>query len=218
MARYLFTSRFGGVSNSPYESLNLGDHVGDQESLVAENRNRIQEYLSLNGLVFMNQTHGTQIQEVNQPGDYEADALISRTKNLGIAVLTADCIPLLISGTNCVAAVHVGRKGFLAGIVEKSVRRVHEFGSEFQAIIGPAICGSCYEVSVDMYQSAVADFPALATSPEQHALDLPAAVIAELNTLDIPVTNTHRCTQENTDYYSYRRAPITGRMAGIISL
>ena len=221
MARYLFSSIHGGVSQSPFSSLNLGDHVGDDASVVQANRTALADFLSVSELVFMNQSHGTDIVEIGEviPSNINADAIMTRRTSLGLAVLTADCIPLLIAGQNYVAAVHVGRKGLVGGIISRVLAELKQRGdSQFSSWIGPAICGKCYEVSPEMYREVIALYPSAATSEESHSLDLPRAAAAELEQLGVGVERTDICTRESAHHFSYRKAQVTGRMAGIISL
>ena len=221
MAKYLFTSRLSGNSTGEFAELNLGDHVGDLPVHVEANRARLQKSLSLNRLVFMQQSHGTEIFTVDasDPTTIEADALITSERGVGLAVLTADCIPLLIDAGNWIAAVHVGRKGLVSGIIPRVIDSLRSHGARsMKAWLGPAICGKCYEVSPEMYQEVIREFPAAATSVQSHCLDLPAAAITQLREFGVPTQNFHRCTLESPHYYSYRRQSITGRMAGVISL
>ena len=221
MAKFLFSSKFGGVSAGDFAELNLGNHVGDLPDAVLKNRTQLRSYLALQHLVFMNQSHGSEIftVEKNYPDQIDADALITSDPSIGIAVLTADCIPLLIDAGNCVAAVHVGRKGLAGGIIPRVLEAlINKGGSQMKAWIGPAICGQCYEVSPEIYADVVREIPETATSLESHRLDLPAGAIAQLREYGVATENFHRCTLESPQYYSYRGQARTGRFAGVISL
>ncbi len=221
MARYLFTSIDGGVSTPPYSSLNLGDHVGDELSAVAHNRAALAKYLSLKEIIFMNQVHGNEVVEVDSEssGIITADAIITQSKSIGLAVLTADCIPLLIEGERYIAAVHVGRKGLVSGIIPKVISELKNRGeARLRSWIGPAICGDCYEVSIEMYREVIAIHPQAATTDVQHSLNLPRAAQSQLESLGVAVENFEICSVESPHHYSYRQSPTTGRMAGIISL
>ena len=221
MARYFFSSKFGGLSTGDFAEFNLGNHVGDDQNSVAKNRTQLKGYLSLQNLVFMNQTHGTDIVTVDKeiPTHIEADALITSERSMGLAVLTADCIPLLIDAGDSIAAVHVGRKGLVDGIIPCVMDALLNRGAtSLKAWLGPAICGKCYEVSPEMYDDITSNFPSAATSIGTHCLDLPAAAINQLQGYGVQVQNFHRCTLESSSYYSYRTKATTGRMAGVISL
>ena len=171
----------------------------------------------------MNQVHGDRIALIEEVTDEipTADALVTGIPGISLAVMVADCIPLLLSSPESVAAVHVGRKGLINEITRKTISLMQDMGaSEITAIIGPAICGSCYEVSDEVFQEVVAVHPTAAsrTSKGTLALDLPKALINVLKVEEIEVTNEFICTVESHDHFSYRRDGVTGRQAGVIWL
>lgn len=218
---YLFTNRTGGESSGAFASLNLGDHVGDDPVHVAKNRARVEkDFLPLQ---FMSQEHGSEIFTVSEVSDKApiADALFTRTSGIGLAVMVADCIPLLMYSEIAVAAVHVGRRGLMNRIAEKVIEKFKESGSEpIYAILGPSICGKCYEVSEDIYLEVTRDYP-LASSRSENgklSLDLTKALIDVLVSHGVIVENESTCTVENATLFSYRRDGITGRQAGLIAL
>ena len=143
-----FTNREGGISQGVYSSLNLGDHVGDIAADVARNRAVL---TALHGPVqFMNQVHGNRVVVIEEVTDVvpTADALVSGIPGITLAVMVADCIPLLLTSKQAIAAVHVGRRGLVNNVALKTIEVMREMGAQdISAIIGPAICGSCYEVS-----------------------------------------------------------------------
>ena len=221
MARILFTSRFGGSSAPPYLSFNLGQHVGDDPQVVAKNRASLLSEFSVNSIFYMNQVHGIEIFEVTTEtiATPIADAIFTREKNVALAVQVADCIPLLLSSGSMVAAVHVGRKGLAGGIVEKVIKLFHDGeDAQVKADIGPAICGKCYEVDLETYESVIAVVPQTATSSQGHYLDLIKATMDILNRNEIAVRDWGICTKENQKYFSYRRDGVTGRQVGVIAL
>jgi YfiH family protein len=230
MARFYFSSSYGGVSSSNFSSLNLADHVGDRAEDVARNREIVRGLLGLRSLHFMNQVHGSAYEVITESSRSTptCDALITSERSIGLAVMTADCIPVLIDGGNSVAAVHVGRRGLQGGVITETVRAMQALGSvEFKAILGPAICGKCYEVDQEMFEEISTQLPATSTpitpmtpsrSSKSHTLDLPAGAVEELSTLGISAKIHHICTLENVDFFSYRRSSVTGRIAGVISL
>ena len=223
MPRVFFSSRHGGISIGSYASLNLGDHVGDSLEGVAANREIVRKTLSLSQLVFMNQSHSSDISVVTEDAypiqTPNADALMTNLRGIGLAVMVADCVPLLLASESWVAAVHVGRVGLLGGIVEKVLSEFESHSTTpTRAWIGPHICADCYEVSLEMYQSATAERLLLATSESSHCLNLAAEVREILNRANIAITDLHSCAAESTDYFSYRRHGVTGRFAGVISL
>ncbi len=221
MARTLFTGRAGGLSVGVFESFNLGLHVHDDAETVMANRKLLAKLFSLEGLVFMNQTHGTEIAEVHSADGVipDADAIFTRTKGVGLAVLVADCLPLLLASSSMVAAVHVGRRGLLAGIIQKVIAKFPEDErDQMAAEIGPAICTSCYEVDLATYEEAIAVLPELATNTDLRQLNLVAGAEAILKRSGVSAVVQRICTQENGKYYSFRRSQTTGRQAGVIAL
>jgi hypothetical protein len=223
MPRVFFSSRHGGASQGSYASLNLGNHVGDDSALVQSNRLALQNALSLKHLVFMNQTHSADIveipDEIKAGSSPNADALMTNHKGIGLAVMVADCVPLLLASPSWVAAVHVGRVGLLSGIVEKTLARFREANSPVtEAWIGPHICSDCYEVSSEMYEDVTQQRNALATDATRHCLNLRAGVVEILENHSVAITDLGICTVESKDHFSYRRDGVTGRFAGVISL
>jgi len=217
----LFTARHGGTSTGKYSSLNLGDHVGDESADVANNRNILRKLLSRVEPVFMNQVHGNEVIEIvdNSQSKVTADALITRQTGLPIAVLSADCLPILIKGASIVGVIHAGRKGILNGIISNTISKMRTLGGEdLEATIGPAICGDCYEVDIQMYLDAIEIDPNLATKPETHSLDLKKAAAGQLDSQRVSVKDLGICTVHDSNYFSYRRDGISGRNAGVIVL
>jgi YfiH family protein len=218
---YRFTNRTGGVSTGAFESLNLGTHVGDNLEDVIRNRAITSE--SGEQIQFMNQVHGNRVViiETLTDSDPTADALVTGIPGISLAVQVADCIPLLLASKEVVAAVHVGRKGLVNEVALRAIDVMREMGAQaISAIIGPAICGTCYEVSEEIFEEVVAAHPQARSHTRigTPSLDLPKALIAQLEPLDIAVVNESSCTLENQSLFSYRRDGITGRQAGIITL
>ncbi|MCX6454436.1 MAG: peptidoglycan editing factor PgeF [Actinobacteria bacterium] len=221
MAQLIFTARAGGSSTVDYSSLNLGDHVGDDRDLVAQNREALRKLVSEERLVFMNQVHGDTVIEVDESvnSPVTADAIITRTPGLPLVVLVADCLPILISSPSVVGAVHAGRKGVLNGIISKTVSAMRALGAkDLEAKIGPAICKACYEVDLEMYKAAIEQKPELSTTLSSHRLDLTRAAKFELESAGVKVSTLDICTAHNANYFSYRRDGQTGRSAGVIVL
>ncbi|MGI9131418.1 MAG: polyphenol oxidase family protein, partial [Candidatus Nanopelagicaceae bacterium] len=197
MAQQIFTARAGGLSTGDFASLNLGDHVGDNSVSVEANRAILRTLLSQKQPIFMNQVHGDAVIEVDEKtqSPVTADAIITRVAGLPLTVLAADCLPILISSSSVVGAVHAGRKGVLAGVISKTVLAMRELGAQdLRAKIGPAICKDCYEVDVEMYEAAVLQKPKLATSSVSHRLDLRSAAKFELESLRVEVESIEICT------------------------
>ena len=221
MAQILFTSRQGGVSSGQFDSLNFGGHVEDLQRDVATNRGLLKAMLSQRAPVFMEQVHGDMVVEVNQETKFPvvADALVYRERGLPLAVLTADCLPILISSSTVVGAVHAGRKGVLNGVIDSAVSVMRALGgTDLVARIGPAICKECYEVDEQMYEDAVKKVPELATTPAKHCLDLMSGAKSQLESYGVKVSSVDICTAQNSNFFSYRRDGKTGRSAGVIVL
>lgn len=214
---HFFTDRRKGSSLGVYDSLNFGFHVGDDPGAVAANR------ALLGNTQFMNQVHGNDVVVIDQLLDHEptCDALITTTAGVSLAVMVADCIPLLLISEKVVAAVHVGRAGLVNKVAIKTLEQMRALGAiDIHAILGPSICGRCYEVPLQMQQEVVAIHPASlsTTSKRTPALDLPAGLIAELIAQGLTYEASPICTQEDPLYYSHRRDNPTGRFAGVVSL
>jgi len=219
--KYRFTNRTGGASSGAFASLNLGTHVSDDLPTVLSNRAILAE--EVGPIQYMSQVHGNRVVVIEEVTDEDptADALVTGIPGVSLAVQVADCIPLLLHSAESVAAVHVGRKGLVNGVALAAIEAMREVGSsEITAIIGPSICGNCYEVSQEIHDEVVTLHPMAAsrTSQGTPALDLPAALRAVLESQLISIIDESRCTLENDDLYSYRRDGVTGRQAGIISL
>lgn len=219
----LLTSRPGGRSQGDFAAAvgggaNLGDHVGDDPEAVAANRARLRTLVGRD-IAWMRQVHGAAVASGSATSAPEADALLCGP-GLAAAVVVADCVPvgLLTADGSLAAAIHAGRPGLLAGVVAAAVHAVRRArpGQPLAAVVGPCVCGPCYEVPGDMAAAAVAQLPALACTSRHGtpALDLRAGVRSELHRLGVEVAYSDpRCTREDTDLYSYRRSPRTGRQA-----
>jgi len=216
----VFTTRRNGASLAPYESLNLAQHVGDNAETVARNRELLSKITG--PIQFMNQVHGDEVVEVKSLiDDPTCDALITTVPGIALAVMVADCIPLLLSSSTVVAAVHVGRRGLMNSIALKAVEAMRALGAEqIHAQLGPSICGWCYEVPQELADEVVAKHPSASslTNTLTPALDLPRALIADLVASGVTYEASTICTLENDEYFSYRRHNITGRNAGVVWL
>ncbi|MEW6164917.1 MAG: peptidoglycan editing factor PgeF [Pseudomonadota bacterium] len=224
--RAFVTSRAGGVSRAPHDSLNLGDHVGDDPAAVAENRRRLRELLPAEP-VWLRQVHGTRCVDAATAGpDAEADAACARQSGVVCAVLTADCLPMLLCDTagTVVAAAHAGWRGLAAGIVESTVAAMSVPGERLLAWLGPAIGPENFEVGPEVRASFMAHDPAAAAAFIPHGgkwrCDLHALARLRLAALGVHrVAGADFCTVRDRErFYSYRRDGATGRMASGIYL
>jgi YfiH family protein len=207
---HFFTDRRGGSSLGVYESLNLALHVGDDPAIVASNRAKI------GSAQFMNQVHGDEIVIVDS-----VTSEVPTKPAISLAVMVADCIPLLLVSKEAVGAIHVGRAGLVNRIALKAIHTMRSLGSiDIHAILGPSICGACYEVPFEMQQDVMQEHPrAFATTRKgTPGLDLPKALIADLVSAGVSYEASTSCTYEDEMYFSHRRQNPTGRFAGVISL
>ncbi|MFF0088701.1 peptidoglycan editing factor PgeF [Streptomyces canus] len=231
-AHFAFTDRWGGVSAAPYEELNLGGAVGDAPEAVATNRELAAKSLGLDParVVWMNQVHGADAVVVSAPwGEHpvpQVDAVVTAERGLALAVLTADCTPVLLADpvAGIAAAAHAGRPGMVAGVVPAALRAMTELGADPARIVartGPAVCGKCYEVPEEMRADVAAVEPAAhaETSWGTPSVDVTAGVHAQLDRLGVrDRQQSPVCTLESGDHFSYRRDRTTGRLAGYVWL
>lgn len=231
-AHFAFTDRWGGVSAVPYEELNLGGAVGDDPDAVRTNRELAAKSLGLDPalVVWMNQVHGPDVAVVDGPWLSaeipSVDAVVTARRGLALAVLTADCTPVLLADpvAGIAGAAHAGRPGMVAGVVPAAVRAMVELGAEPERIVartGPAVCGRCYEVPDEMRAEVAAIEPAAyaETSWGTPAVDVTAGVHAQLERLGVcDRAQSPVCTLESDDHFSYRRDRTTGRLAGYVWL
>jgi YfiH family protein len=239
--RVAFTSVIAG---------NLALHVGDDPDAVRSNRRRLEAVMGIapGSLRFMNQTHSDRVATVAPDTGAagvgraapapDADGMISLGGAEPLAVLVADCVPIVLvdtentrdtadtadsTGTRATAVVHAGRAGVVNGIVGRAVALLRGQGArEISAWVGPSVCGSCYEVPEEMMHEVSRLVPdaAARTRSGSAALDLPAAVRRQLldagARLEPVVSGSSLCTLENPDLYSHRREPGAGRIAGLV--
>nr|WP_032918697.1 peptidoglycan editing factor PgeF [Streptomyces rimosus] len=232
-AHFAFTDRWGGVSAAPYAELNLGGAVGDDPESVRTNRELAAKALGLDpaGVVWMNQVHGRDVAVVDGPWRDGAeipcvDAVVTARRGLALAVLTADCTPVLLADpvAGVTGAAHAGRPGLVAGVVPATVEAMTALGADPGRIIartGPAVCGRCYEVPEAMRAEVAAVVPEAwaTTSRGTPAVDMAAGVRAQLAAHGVRVgEHSHTCTLESADHFSYRRDRITGRLASYVWL
>ena len=218
---YRFTNRTGGASTGAFASANLGFHVGDEPDHVTANRSRLSK--EFGPVAFMTQVHGDRVAVVEDVSDLDptADALVTGIPGITLAVQVADCIPLLLISSQSVAAVHVGRKGLVNGVTLRALEVMRDMGArDIRAVVGPAICGVCYEVSEEIFDEVTTLHPAASSKSVRgnHALDLPAALVKVLQGQKIAVENAGGCTVESSELFSYRRDGVTGRQAGLVWL
>jgi purine-nucleoside/S-methyl-5'-thioadenosine phosphorylase / adenosine deaminase len=224
-ASVTFTTRQGGVSEGPYESLNLGILTDDDPANVKENRRRAAEQAGVDGdRVAMGwQVHGADLREWTEPEPARAfsepgktleqvDGHLTREPGLGLLVLVADCFPVALSDGEQSAMLHCGWRPLAGGIIEKALAR---FSSTPAAAVGPGIGGCCYEVGEEVLEA----FSEVEGAASGRMLDLRKVIAAKLAAAGVTdVQHVDRCTScEPELYFSHRRdGGVTGRQAGII--
>jgi YfiH family protein len=203
---------------------NLAFHVGSDDDGVRSHRERLARAMGVERIQFMEQVHGATAVWAEEAGAAPvADALVSR--GLPVAVMVADCIPILVvgefsDGRPALGAVHAGRAGLVAGVAMAAVESLRRAGAaKLEAWIGPSICGRCYEVPAQLRDEVAAAVPGTAstTSWGTPALDLQAGILRQLASAGIPAhTEAAICTYEDARLFSHRRAPGEGRFAGVV--
>ncbi|HET7569240.1 MAG TPA: peptidoglycan editing factor PgeF [Gammaproteobacteria bacterium] len=222
--RVLTTTRDGGVSVGPYSSLNLAGHVDDDPAAVAENRRRLVGALALPGdPAWLEQVHGTRVLELHdEPPTAPADAALTRKPGVVLAVLTADCLPVVLAASDgsAVAVVHAGWRGMAADIIEAAIEALAVAPDRLQAWLGPAIGPAAYEVGADV-RAAFVDRDAgaaaafMAGRPDKWQCDLYALARRRLAAAGVEaVSGGGFCTYSDRErFFSYRRDGQCGRMA-----
>lgn len=232
--RAAFTTRLGGVSGAPYHALNLSIRGGDRPAAVQANRELLAGHLGLPlaDLVFAQQVHGAGVAVIERstartseglPG---VDALVTRDRRLALVVLAADCLPVLLADpvAGVVAAVHAGRRGLVAGVLQTALRAMSALGAQparMSAVIGPSAGGCCYELPAAMVEDVERGVPRTATRTRagSPSVDLRAGAQGLLRAAGVAeVRHVDVCTLEDARFYSYRRDRETGRHAGVVVL
>ena len=222
------TTRQGGVSEVPWDTFNLADHVADAPSAVNENRRRLVESLHLPAAPnWLQQLHGGSVAVDRWAPACVGDAAYTRRAGVVCAVLTADCLPLLIcdrAGTQ-IAATHAGWRGLAAGVVEATLERFAGDRSNIQVWLGPAIGPAAFEVGDDVYMAFTMTDPAargafVKCGSKRWLADLYELARQRLRSAGVTrVSGGNWCTYADPKrFYSYRRDGKTGRMASLIWL
>lgn len=214
----------------PFNYFNLGLHVGDSLEQVEKNRQVLLEYLPSNSRIqWLEQVHGGDVAEVTQyrKTPYVADAAFTREKGIALAVMTADCLPILLAAKNGseVAAIHGGWRPLAGNIIERTVQKLNSLPGELNAWLGPCIGATAFEVGEEVRQAflnqnkdfILAFMPAGAKG--KYLADLHRIATIQLKQLGInKLSSKPDCTYSMPqDYYSYRRDGQTGRMASLIT-
>ena len=231
----MITNRHGGFGQPPFDSLNLGLHVGDDPVVVQKNRDALKALLP-NEPIWLNQIHGTQVVDADEHviGVPNADASVTTIPGQVLAIMTADCLPVLLASKDgkVVGAAHAGWRGLAAGVIEQTVALMRakqslqdQTQSSILAYLGPAIGPHAFEVGSEVRDIFVAQNPISAACFEQlqekgkYLADIYGLACLRLNALDIDfIEGGAECTVQNPDYFSYRRDQQTGRMGSFIWL
>lgn len=231
--RALVTTRAGGVSEPPYESFNLAFHVGDAAERVYRNRRRLLAMAGVHRVQWLDQEHGRRVLAASTRsvvnGPFNADASWTAERDLGLAVLVADCVPVLLANVDAslVGVVHCGWRGTVAGVVEATLEALPESPGRLVAWLGPGVCGDCYEVGSDVRDALGADEREVVLVEQESAcgdvrkwrMDLPALILGRLQRCGVArIIPSSLCTVCDSRFYSYRRDGRTGRFAALIWL
>jgi YfiH family protein len=224
--RALITTRAGGVSTGEFESLNLSARVGDDPQRVARNRAILRECLPARP-AWVKQVHGTAVIDAAEATpEREADAMVTRAAGVVCAVLTADCLPVLVADRagKTVGIAHAGWRGLAAGIIENVVRAMGVPASDLMAYLGPGIGPRRYEVGENVRQAFVRTSPEAEAAFEsvqggKYHADLAKLARQRLSAAGIgEVHGANLCTASDERFFSFRRDRVTGRMASLIWL
>jgi YfiH family protein len=217
------------VSAPPFDTFNLGDHVGDDPEAVAANRNRLAATIGLpaDRVIWMNQVHSDHVEFVDAPRTEAldaTDALVTNTAGLALAVITADCVPVLMSDSRAgvLGAAHAGRVGAAKGVVLRTLEAMVVAGAraaDVSVLLGPAVSGANYEVPQEMANDVEALLPGSRTTTPAGtpALDLRAGIARQLIAAGVTaIAIDPRCTVAEPTLFSHRRDAPTGRLASLV--
>jgi YfiH family protein len=220
------TTREGGVSEAPFDSLNLGDHVDDRPEAVAENRRRLTEHFSIQP-AWLQQVHGITVAQADPGVVATADASWTTTPGIACTAMTADCLPALFcdrAGTR-VAAAHAGWRGLAAGVLEATLDSLDIPANDVLVWLGPAIGPKAFEVGPEVREVFINQLPEAAEAfvPSHNAGKFMADIylLARLRLAERGVTAVYGggfCTVTDPRFFSYRRASRTGRFASLVWL
>ena len=221
------TTRYGGVSQAPYDSFNLADHCGDHPDHVRKNRQILQDKLQLpSEPCWLEQIHSNTVinLDAKQTFPIQADAAFSASKGVVCAVLTADCLPILLchqAGTS-IAAIHAGWRGLCCGIIPNTIAALSEAPANYLAWLGPAISQAAYQVGQDVYDAFTLIDPIyqeafIGDGDSHYRFDMYKVATQQLHKSGITaIYGGEFCTYQQAMFYSYRRDKQTGRMATLI--
>ena len=222
------TRQTAGVSEPPYERCNLGDRCGDDSAAVVSNRSSLKHLFDLPAdPMWLRQVHGTRVVDADAPtleSEPDADAAITRSATVVLAVLTADCLPVLFCSEDgaAIAAAHAGWRGLADGVLETTVASMQTDPSRILAWLGPSIGPASYEIGEEVWQAFVGHDPAStvafeASRPGHWHCDLGALARLRLHAVGVTrISGGGFDTRRDSRFYSYRRDPQSGRFASLI--
>ncbi len=221
-----FTDRHGGVSEPPYDTLDLRGNDPSRRREYETNLDRVAAAFDVDGLATMRQVHGADVAVVDSTHTQglTSDGLVTQSPDVALCVRVADCIPVVLADADSgvVGVAHAGRPGVVAGVVTATLDAMRALGADdIHAWVGPHVCGGCYEVPAEMRAEVAHVAPAAyaCTTWGTPSLDLGAAVVAELQRGRCTVSEVSTCTRESADLYSHRRdGDRAGRFAGLVVL
>jgi len=233
----LSSTRIGGFSQAPYGSFNLGEHVGDEPEKVSKNRELLKTQLPSEP-VWLKQVHGVAVsipesRSLDSNSPIETDAIVTKTPNEVLAILTADCLPVLFAAIDgsVIGAAHAGWRGLCGGVLENTVKAMlmldkDLLASDVYAWFGPAIGPDAFEVGDDVYQAFInsgiqvksTDFVPIIGKPGKYRANLYALAAARLRAIGLmQIEGGQMCTfHDPQHFFSYRRDGVTGRSASLI--
>jgi len=218
-AQYRFADRTGGSSKPPFDSLNIANWVGDEPTAVASNMAAISAEIELK-LLPMHPVHGVSVQEIfgDEIDLRPADILVTLQPNVALLIPSADCVSVLATSKQkrFLLGAHVGWRGAAAGIAAKILSTAELYGvaaTDLEIVLGPAICGNCYEVSNEVQQLVATELPAALVNRVRVGLDLRIGLANYFADRGALVINNLPCTYESENLFSYRRDAKTGRQA-----
>jgi YfiH family protein len=217
--RAFVTDRTGGVSPAPYDSLNLGDHVGDEPGNVQENRRRVADAIGVdaNRLVIVNQVHGRDVVNANEASAESAgDVIVDFGDGFAVAVVVADCLPILLvdEDSPTLAVVHAGWKGLQSNVLESALEHF-EHHDAVHAFLGPSISAASYQVGPEVAEHFT-NVPGAVTpdTGDRSRLDLRAVAVAQLLALNVTearITVALQSTDGGATFFSDRAVRPCGR-------
>jgi YfiH family protein len=234
--RGVFTTRYGGVSAAPYAFANLAVHVGDSRRRTRTNLELLAATVGAGRVNFPQQVHGRGVLVVDETragnrritvgGAPGVDALVTRLPRTPLGVRAGDCMPVLFAdpASRVVGAAHAGRRGLVEGVLQSTIAGMVGLGAEparITAVVGPSVCGRCYEVPAEMRAEVDAVVPGCGMTTERGtpSLDLAKGAVTILEALGVATIKALEiCTVEDERFYSFRRSRETGRFAGVVML